>query len=468
MWQSTTWQRNRIGMCAIAIALVAFVAPAATAQSWSERTELKFSSPVMVPGATLQPGTYIFRLTDSQSDRHLVEISRKGGETITLTQAVPTKRLEAKGDVVLEFNPTEAGSPPAIAAWFYPGSIYGHQFVYSDEEARKIAERTKTLVLSSDAPASDMEQGTLKVYDAAGVAKPWQPDTEAASSWEKWNRDRWANAGVVRGTANPDRARATAPVVDAQFEGTRVNLDALENESAQWVGKKVSVDAEVEEVYGPRVFSIDEPNWADLDGEILVYVPSTLAALVRENDRVTVSGTVKKFVKTEFENDWGWLDTDNDIDARLSLRPVLVADRIIGGTDNRALVVAINRQERTSQDRTGADRPVGTSGTTGGTGVMSDLSSLADADDETVGRTVNLSKVRVTSKASLGGFYTTAGDATLFVLPAPGLGMEFNEGDTVNLEGFVMQLPRHMEDRLENESRDLNDDIYVYATHLDR
>jgi hypothetical protein len=465
MWRNS-WQNNRMWIGAMAIAAVAFAAPAATAQNWNERTELKFSSPVMVPGATLEPGTYIFRLTDSQSNRHLVEIARKDGETITLTQAVPTKRMDAKGDVVLKFNPTEAGEPPAIAAWFYPGSTYGHQFVYSDEEARKIAERTKTLVLSSDAPASDMQQGTLRVYDASGVAKDWQPDSEAASSWEKWNRDRWANAGVVRGTANPDRARSTAPVVDAQFEGTRVNLDALENESAQWIGKKVSVDAEVEEVYGPRVFSIDEPNWADLDGEILVYVPSTLAALVREDDRVTVSGTVKKFVKADFENDWGWLDTDNEIEARLSLRPVLVAERVIGGNNNRALVVAINQQG--TQEMTAGDRPVGTSGTTGAAVTMSDLTALGKADDDVVGRTVNLTNVRVASKAGLGGFYTQAGETTLFVLPAPGLGLELSEGDTVSLEGFVMQLPRHMEDRLEDESRELNDDVYVYATRVNR
>jgi hypothetical protein len=461
-------QKNRICIGVMAIAAVAYAAPAATAQGWNERTELKFSSPVMVPGATLEAGTYIFRLTDSQSSRHLVEIARKDGETITLTQAVPTKRLDAKGDVVLKFNPTEAGSPPAIAAWFYPGSTYGHQFVYSDEEARKIAERTRTVVLSTDAPGSDMEQGTLRVYDASGVSKPWQPDNEAAASWEKWNRDRWANAGVVRGTANSDRARATAPVVDAQFEGTRVNLDALENESAQWIGKKVSVDAEVEEVYGPRVFSIDEPNWADLEGEILVYVPTTLAALVREGDRVTVSGTVKKFVKADFENDWGWLDTDNEIEARLNLRPVLVAERVIGGNDNRALVVALNQQGTTNQDTVAADRPVGTSGTSGAAGVVSDLTALGKADDDMIGRTVNLSDVRVTSKASLGGFYTQAGEMTLFVLPAPGQGMELREGDAVTLEGFVMQLPRHMEDRLENESRELNDDVYVYATRVKR
>jgi hypothetical protein len=465
MWLKSR-QNNRMWIGAVAIAAVAFAAPAATAQSWNERTELKFSSPVMVPGATLEPGTYIFRLTDSQSNRHLVEIARKDGETITLTQAVPTKRTDPKGDVVLKFNPTEAGEPPAIAAWFYPGSTYGHQFVYSDEEARKIAERTRTLVLSTETPVGDMQQGTLKVYDASGVAKEWQPDSEATSSWEKWNRDRWANAGVVRGTSNPARARATAPVVDAQFEGTRVSLDALENDGAQWIGKKVSVDAEVEEVYGPRVFSIDEPNWADIDGEILVYVPSTLAALVREDDRVTVSGTVKKFVKAEFENDWGWLDTDNDIEARLSLRPVLVAERVIGGNDNRALVVAINQQG--TQGTATTDRPVGTSGTRGSAAPMSDVAALAEADEDVVGRTVNLTNVRVDSKAALGGFYTQAGDATLFVLPAPGQGMTLSKGDTVSLEGFVMQLPRHMEDRLENESRELNDDVYVYATRVKR
>jgi hypothetical protein len=213
------------------------------------------------------------------------------------------------------------------------------------------------------------------------------------------------------------------------------------------------------------VFSIDEPNWADLDGEILVYVPTTLAALVREDDRVTVSGTVKKFVKADFENDWGWLDGDNEIEARLALRPVLVAERVIGGSDNRALVVAVNQQGTMRQDQIPADRPVGTSGTTG---AMSDLMALGKADEDMIGRTVNLSNVRVTAKASLGGFYTQAGEMTLFVLPAPGQGTEFIEGDTVSLEGFIMQLPRHMEDRLENESRDLNDDVYVYATRVNR
>lgn len=47
---------------------------------------------------------------------------------------------------------------------------------------------------------------------------------------------------------------------------------------------------EVDDGLGPRLFKIDEPNWADLVGAILVSVPTTLAAMAREADRVTMTG----------------------------------------------------------------------------------------------------------------------------------------------------------------------------------
>ena len=49
------------------------------------------------------------------------------------------KRQDARGDLVLKFNPTEQGTPPAVAGWYYPGSIYGHHFVYPDAQAKVIA-----------------------------------------------------------------------------------------------------------------------------------------------------------------------------------------------------------------------------------------------------------------------------------------------------------------------------------------
>lgn len=76
---------------------------------------------------------------------------------MTTTQAVPTKRADRSGDVVLRFNPTDAGTPPALKSWFYPGTSYGHEFIYPDEQAREIAQRTKSIVLSTDVPGGDDE-----------------------------------------------------------------------------------------------------------------------------------------------------------------------------------------------------------------------------------------------------------------------------------------------------------------------
>jgi hypothetical protein len=44
------------------------------------------------------------------------------------------------------------------------------------------------------------------------------------------------------------------------------------------------VDAEVDNVFGPRMFSIDERGWFGLGAGMLVYMPSQFAALVREVD----------------------------------------------------------------------------------------------------------------------------------------------------------------------------------------
>ena len=100
-----------------AVVLVAVVglmaAPAAFANQWNERTIIEISEPVLVPGATLQPGRYVFKLLDSDSNRHVVQIFKNGDERqiITQVQAVPTKRQEAAGDTVLKFNPTATGTP---------------------------------------------------------------------------------------------------------------------------------------------------------------------------------------------------------------------------------------------------------------------------------------------------------------------------------------------------------------------
>ena len=280
------FSRSCVSLKVAVLGLCVWLAPAIAFGQWSERTTLTFSDPVMVPGATLQPGTYVFQLVDPGSASDAIEIRKEDGSLVTTTITVPTKRMEAKGDTVLKFNPTEPGTPPALAAWFYPGSIYGHQFVYSEEEAKAIAQRTKSVVLSTDMKGTDREKATLRIYDAAGVAKQWKPDSDAMASWQQWSRNRAGAATLMTEKADGDRARSVAPMVDTKFQGTRVKIGDLEENARQHMGKTVSVDAEVEEVLGPRLFTLDERNWGDLDGELLVFVETPLAAVVRDDDLV--------------------------------------------------------------------------------------------------------------------------------------------------------------------------------------
>ena len=432
------------------------LAPAVAFGQWNERTELTFSAPVMIPGATLPPGTYVFKLMVPGSAGDIIEIRRKDGTLVTTTRTVPVTRQDPKGDTVLKFNPTTEGSAPALAAWFYPGSVYGHQFVYPDEQAKVIAQRTKTLVVSTDVPGTNEEKATLRVYDASGIAREWKPDPDAQASWQEWNKNRPATATVMSGATAGDRPKASAPLVDAKFQGTRVEISALEENPEQHMGKTISVDAEVEEVFGPRLFTIDERNWGDLDGELLVFVPTPLAAVVRDDDRITVTGVVKRFVEVDLDKEWGWLGMDAGIDVDVSKRPVLVASRIVGGNNNSAVII------NTGSGTTGA---VGTSGgaarTTAGT--VSDLGALAGANESMVGRSVALNGVAVHAVAKDRGFFAKAGNNLVFVLPMADAAV--SQGQTVSLEGVALEMPRHMRDKLNAPAGgDLNEDVYIYAT----
>src|ERR1700730_5830234 len=60
------------------------LAPAARADDWNRKTVITFSGPVEIPGVhltgwrVLPAGTYVFKILDSQSDRHIVQIFSKG------------------------------------------------------------------------------------------------------------------------------------------------------------------------------------------------------------------------------------------------------------------------------------------------------------------------------------------------------------------------------------------------------
>ncbi|HEX6973933.1 MAG TPA: hypothetical protein VF147_06000, partial [Vicinamibacterales bacterium] len=245
----------------MAAALTLMCAVPANAQATvDEQTQLSFTQPVMVPGITLQPGTYTFRTVNSDQTQQLVQVLDQSGAVKATLTTVPLRRAanEVNGDTVLKFNPTSgsANAPVALKGWFYPGRMYGHEFVYPDDQARDIAQRTKTIVLSSDARNTDGQMGKIFAYDASGQRRPWTSEATV----------RTAPAGT--------KSEAAAPMMRTNQTGMKVKLNQLEENGKQYIGKTVTVDAEVDDVLGPRLFKIDEPGWIDLDPEVLVYVPT--------------------------------------------------------------------------------------------------------------------------------------------------------------------------------------------------
>src|SRR2546421_8607077 len=116
---------------------------AASAQPRSKKTMVTFSAPVEVPGVNAQvlpAGTYMFKLLDSQSDRHIVQIFNKEGTHVYSTiLAIPNYRLKATDKTVMTFSERAVGDPQAIRAWFYPGDNSGQEFVYSKKRAIALA-----------------------------------------------------------------------------------------------------------------------------------------------------------------------------------------------------------------------------------------------------------------------------------------------------------------------------------------
>jgi len=132
----------------VAVALLGTMAlPSARADTWNKKTVVTFSQAVEVPGKILPAGTYTFKLLDSPSDRHIVQIfNADGSQIITTILAINNYRLEPKGDTVMKFSERPGDEPDALRAWFYPGDNFGQEFVYPKARAIQLAQTTKVAV----------------------------------------------------------------------------------------------------------------------------------------------------------------------------------------------------------------------------------------------------------------------------------------------------------------------------------
>jgi LPXTG-motif cell wall-anchored protein len=111
--------------------LVLSVPVSLKADEWNKETRMTFNQPVEIPGMVLTPGTYVFKLLDSASDRNVVQIFN-GDESRFYENvlAIPAYRAEPTDKTVVTFEERSKGTPEAIKDWFYPGDNAGQEFVY--------------------------------------------------------------------------------------------------------------------------------------------------------------------------------------------------------------------------------------------------------------------------------------------------------------------------------------------------
>jgi hypothetical protein len=122
---------------------------------------------VEIPGQVLPPGTYVFKLLDSASDRHIVQVFNERENHLYGTfLTIPDYRMKPADKPIITFEERAADGPEAARAWFYPGENYGHDFVYPKVKAAALAK-------ANNQPVPSMPNEL-----AANTTKPTQSTTE--------------------------------------------------------------------------------------------------------------------------------------------------------------------------------------------------------------------------------------------------------------------------------------------------
>jgi len=197
-------QKHFVGFAVATLFTLAL--PVLRADEWDKRTVVTINQPIQVPHVVLIPGTYVFRLLDSPSNRDIVQIFDKNEQRlITTILALPNYRLTPTGKSVFTFWETPAGNPPAVRAWFYPGDNYGQEFVYPKTLLTQVAETNNTPPPAPVAAANPPQE-------TAPVTTP-QPSEEQPA-----NTQEYAQAQPVQPAPAPEPAPqpvAPAPAAPA-------------------------------------------------------------------------------------------------------------------------------------------------------------------------------------------------------------------------------------------------------------
>jgi hypothetical protein len=157
----------------------AALAPNVRADEYNKKTIMTFDQPIEIPGQILPAGTYTFKLLDSQSDRHIVQIwDADGTHLIATVLAINNVRLKPAGKTIVKFAERSGDNPEAVKVWFYPGDNSGQEFVYPKHRATQLAMQSNNSVPSIADESAPVDLGSVQVTEVA----PEQPAPAPAAT----------------------------------------------------------------------------------------------------------------------------------------------------------------------------------------------------------------------------------------------------------------------------------------------
>jgi hypothetical protein len=116
-------------LAALGLMLAVTFAPLAKASEENKKTVITVHQPIQIHGKVLEPGQYVLKLFDSQTDRDVLQVYNASETKIEMTIfSHPAYRAKSTGDTRFTFWEMQNGQPPALRTWFYPGDNWGLEF----------------------------------------------------------------------------------------------------------------------------------------------------------------------------------------------------------------------------------------------------------------------------------------------------------------------------------------------------
>jgi hypothetical protein len=149
---------------------------------------------------------------------------------------------------------------------------------------------------------------------------------------------------------------------------TQATVHDIVDKPDQWYGKTVTVRGKVDDVFGRTLFDVETEGPLGFDDDLLVVVPRPDS--IRKSDEwITITGTVRPFVRTEIERTYSGTDWSlpDEVMVQFEREPSIVATRVSVQTD----------------------RAVGTAGSST-TAMQPSIENIAEHPDQWYGKTVTV------------------------------------------------------------------------------